>query len=92
MTGTPLNLTPMSRFRVQVALDQHRIRRAEYMRNTVVLTLTDGTLLQLASEAEVLIALRCLTSAAHAGMSPEQARAAERSAAASTSRHEKVSR
>ena len=88
----PLTLTPLSRFRMQVALDQHRIRRADYMREVVALTLNDGTTLQLASEAEVLIALRCLTSGAHAGMTPVEARAAERAAATASSRHEKAYR
>lgn len=85
----PITLTPLSRFRVQVALDQHRIRRADYMRDQVALTLTDGTMLRLSSEAEVLIALRCLTSGAHAGMSPADARAAERAAAEASDRHER---
>ena len=88
----PLAITPLSRFRVQVALDQHRIRRAEYLRDFVALTLTDGTMLQLGSEGEVIIALRCLTSAAHAGMDPVQARAAERAASTATSRHERAYR
>jgi len=77
-----LTLTPMLKFRVQVALRQKRIRRADYTSAMLAFTLTDGTVLKLTSEPEVLIALRCLTSAAHAGMTPFEARAAERSATA----------
>lgn len=86
MADTPLTLSPLTRFRVHVAVEQKRIRRADYMASMVALTLTDGTMLKLASEAEVLIAVRCLTSAAHAGMNPAEARAAERAAAHAASK------
>lgn len=80
----PLTLTPLTKFRVQVALDQKRVRRADYTRYVLALTLNDGTMLKLSGEAEVIIALRCLTSGAHAGLSPSAARAAEREAAAAS--------
>lgn len=82
MPSTALSLSPLSKFRVQIALNEKRIRRADYTPTMLGLTLSDGTMLKLSTEHEVLIALRCLTSAAHAGMSPVDARAAERDAAA----------
>ena len=77
----PLTLSPLTRFRITVALNEKRVRRADYARAVLALTLSDGTLLKLSTENEVLIAVRCLTSAAHAGLSPLDARAAEREAA-----------
>jgi hypothetical protein len=81
MQETDLVLTPLSKLRVYVALHEKRVRRADYSRTFLALTLSDGTVLQLHDEAEVIIALRCLTSGAHAGMTPIEARAAERAAA-----------
>jgi hypothetical protein len=82
MPETPtLMLAPLTKFRLKVALNEKRIRRADYARAVLALTLSDGTLLKLSTESEVLIAVRCLTSAAHAGLSPLDARAAEREAA-----------
>ena len=76
----PITLTPLTKFRVQVAVSEQRVRRAVYTRHLLSLTLTDGTILKLSSEHEVIIALRCLTSAAHAGKSAIDARADERTA------------
>ena len=78
----PFTLTPLTKFRIEVAVNERRVRRADYAATLLALTLSDGTMLKLQSEHEVLIALRCLTSAAHAGLSPVEARAAERDAAA----------
>lgn len=81
MPDPVLSLTPLTRFRVQVAVNERRIRRADYTSTVLALTLSDGTMLKLATEHEVIIALRAMTSAAHAGLSPVSARAAEREAA-----------
>jgi hypothetical protein len=74
-------LTPLTKFRFEVAVRERRIRRADYHRTRLTLTLNDSTTLDLATEAEAIIALRCLTSAAHAGKTPAEAREAERKAA-----------
>jgi hypothetical protein len=81
MQEPDLVLTPMTKLRVQVAVRERRVRRADYARTTLTLTLNDGTVLKLRDETEIIIGLRCLTSGAHAGMTPLEARAAERSAA-----------
>jgi hypothetical protein len=90
MATTALSLSPLSRFRVEVALNEKRVRRADFTPTMLGLTLSDGTLLKLGSEHEVLIALRCLTSGAHAGLTPVDARAAEREASARVTTGTKV--
>lgn len=80
MPDVPIVLSPYTKFRVQVALQERRIRRADYYNYALAITLTDGTRLILENEHETIIALRCLTSGAHAGMSANDARAAEREA------------
>jgi hypothetical protein len=93
MQEPELVLMPLIKLRVEVALREKRVRRADYLRTTLTLTLNDGSVLHLHDETEVIIALRCLTSGSHAGMSPLDARAAERAATnAAAGIREKVSR
>jgi len=77
-------LSPLTKFRFEVAVRERRIKRADYHRTRLTLALNDGTTLDLGTEAEAIIALRCLTSAAHAGKTPLDAREAERRAASAT--------
>jgi hypothetical protein len=74
MEVPPLSVTPYTKFKVAVAVYHKRVRHAAWSKHLLSLTLTDGTMIKLSSEAEILIAIRCLTSGAHAGKTPMEAR------------------
>jgi hypothetical protein len=73
-----LTLTPLASIHLDHAVRAGRIRRVTYAKTFAGLTLNDGTILKVTSEAEAWIAIRAMASASHAGMTPEQARVAER--------------
>jgi hypothetical protein len=78
MEEPELIISPLSRLRVIVALREKRIRHARFRRHHLEFTLNDSSVLTLRSENEIVIALRCLTSGAHAGKTPFDARFDER--------------
>ncbi len=78
MEQPELVISPLSRLRVIAALRQQRVRHAHYHRYSLDLVLTDSSVLELRSEREIIIAMRCLTSGAHAGKNAFDARSEER--------------
>ena len=74
----PIRLTPLAMLQLEYAKRVGRIRGIKIAKTFVGLQLTDGSILKLTSEDMAWAAIRAMTSAAHAGKTPRQARDAER--------------
>lgn len=74
----PVRLTPLAMVKLDHALRTGRIRCITAARTFVGLQLTDGSILKVTSEDMAWAVIRSLASAAHAGLTPRQAREAER--------------
>lgn len=78
VTDASFTLTPLAVLHFDHAVRAGRIRGITYARTFAGLTLNDGTVLKITSETEAWIAIRAMASATHTGMTPKEAKLAER--------------